>query len=255
MTMELGASIRRMAPRGSGKSFTDEQNARMREAAKKLLERYDSITALAAELDISQPALSNFLNSNSGVGPQVADKIARMSGTTLLAYLDPALAALAGESHARPVFRNLPGWIEALIEVIRDKPWFPRPALEAVAETNMLFAVEKVTKEMIINQANAWISNAPAALLEQLDAARIDAEIEEAEERYDRALALQKEMTERGEKPPHVSELMRQLEKKDHRAKRSALSAAVTLPKKARGAKAANEPRAAVPKKPRTPKT
>lgn len=98
-------------PGPKGKSFSDEQNARIRDAAKRLLDRYRTTVALAKELGVAQPTVSNFLSGKNGAGPEIALKIAAASGMSL----DELIGSEPGDGR-RPTFGGLPGWPEAEAE-------------------------------------------------------------------------------------------------------------------------------------------
>src|SRR5438067_2073560 len=94
-----------------GKSFTADQNTRVREAVREMLPRFDNNrTALARELGISQAGLSSFLNERTGAGPQLASAVAHQLGISLSELIEGKQHVERGD---RPVFKNLAGWSEA----------------------------------------------------------------------------------------------------------------------------------------------
>jgi hypothetical protein len=64
------------------RSFTDEQNERMRALVNALVRRFGNQRKVADALRISQPALSAFVLGKYGVGPAVARRIADLSGVS-----------------------------------------------------------------------------------------------------------------------------------------------------------------------------
>lgn len=113
----MGAAKRRP----SGKSFSDEENARIRAAAQVLLDRYGTMTALGRVLGVSQPTVSTFLRAVApdGAGVQLAEAVARETGVTL----DELRSGRRGEAQPAgtvPCFGDLPGWAEAEAEA-REK--------------------------------------------------------------------------------------------------------------------------------------
>lgn len=82
--MEQGLTIVRMSG-GSGKSFTPEENARIRAGARQLLARPgQSHTSVAKRLGIAQPTFSSFVRAEhpTGAGMRMARAIARELGIT-----------------------------------------------------------------------------------------------------------------------------------------------------------------------------
>lgn len=107
-----------------GKSFSDEQNQRMRAVANKLSDRLGSRAALAEALDVSPPTISNFLNGKNGAGSELAQKLANYLGRTLSELIDPdgvdapvgpVPRALQGwdaaEARAREILSHTPAWV------------------------------------------------------------------------------------------------------------------------------------------------
>jgi hypothetical protein len=112
----------------SGKSYTDEENARVRTAAKKVLaEKFDgNKTAMARALKVSQPTISNLINDeDAGVGPGLALKIALATGTTREALLagkaDPTITYDAGSKPGlgQTVLGQLDGFEKTWDEMVR----------------------------------------------------------------------------------------------------------------------------------------
>lgn len=103
--------------RPSGKSFSDEENARIRAGARTLLDQYGTKTDLARALGVAQPTVSTFLRADApdGAGVQLAEAIARELGVTLdeLRTGKPAPTPPPGTV---PRFGDLPGWAAAEAE-------------------------------------------------------------------------------------------------------------------------------------------
>jgi plasmid maintenance system antidote protein VapI len=64
-------------------SFTEDQNAKLRVVAQRLVERLGSQALLAEHLGVMQPSLSNLLLGKSGFGPRPAMLLAELEGTDL----------------------------------------------------------------------------------------------------------------------------------------------------------------------------
>lgn len=77
-----------------GKSLGSEQNRRVRAAARSLLPRYGSITALARRLGMTQAGLSSFLCGRTGAGFQLATALARELGVSLTELIDGSVVPL-----------------------------------------------------------------------------------------------------------------------------------------------------------------
>lgn len=111
-------TVASMHDRGDGRSFTPDQNEKLREMAAKLLtERHkDNRSELARRLGVSGAALSNFLNGVTGAGTKIASALARELGMSL----PEIIGAASGDEtrSSRPQFGNLeewPRWEEWLI--------------------------------------------------------------------------------------------------------------------------------------------
>lgn len=118
MRMPMNTAFRLVdMPPARGKSFSVEENARIREGARALLERAGSQAALAETLGVSQPTLSNFIRAEhpTGAGPRLGDAIARELGITLDELRTGQRRAPAGA----PIFGAIPGWAEAEAEARR----------------------------------------------------------------------------------------------------------------------------------------
>jgi transcriptional regulator with XRE-family HTH domain len=188
-----------------------------------LRERGWSERALSERAGLSPVHIGKILDRGGGrAGADTLARIASAAGVSLDWLITGHAPGAPAEGSSHPVYRNLPGWTEAVTIVRRTKPYLPIQALEAAGETNALLVTGPVTPDMVLRQANTWLDNADPALLEQLDSERVKLEIAAAEARYDRALAMQEAMRARGETVPHVQELMRQLEKTERRTRTAA---------------------------------
>lgn len=92
----------------------------------------------------------------------------------------------------RPVFRNLPGWAEAVAVARKKARHIPAYAFAAAGDTNALAVTDAVTPEMVIRTATMWLEVANQDELERLEGAAADAEIARLEREYDARLAKQK---------------------------------------------------------------
>lgn len=120
--MPIGASVTvgsmaRTGP-GSGRSFGDAENARLRAIAERMLRECDgNQRRLAERLGVRQPTVSNFLAGKTGAGVQLASAIATHAGVTLQ-------GAVGGDdTAATPRWRDLPGWQD---EERKAREMFPR---------------------------------------------------------------------------------------------------------------------------------
>jgi len=141
----------------SGKSYSVEQNERLRERARDLLsERYDgNKTALAAALGLSQATVSNFLNGKSGAGFQLVTALARELGVTHDALVHGRSVAPEGSIR----FGDLPGWQQAIQEVLRSPAYRGRlPAAAVVGTSDFMGATAPsvVDARTVFNYARAW---------------------------------------------------------------------------------------------------
>lgn len=113
-----------------GKSLTPEQNARVREAVRKLVKRHGGNITRTAEqerLEISQAGLSSFLSERTGAGMQLVTSVARAMQINPFVLINghdslpdpppmrPVLGNLPGyeeaEAHARTILRTAPEWV------------------------------------------------------------------------------------------------------------------------------------------------
>ncbi|MCC6552932.1 MAG: helix-turn-helix transcriptional regulator [Polyangiaceae bacterium] len=102
----------------TGKSLTPEQNARVREAVRKLLQQNDnSQTKVAPLLGVEQATLSRFVSGQQGTSLHVAWKVAEFLHIDPLELIDPHQAVLSARGRSAT-----------------HDPRFPsRPAAEAAA--------------------------------------------------------------------------------------------------------------------------
>ena len=117
MPMNQAVTLDLVGP-SRGKSFSNEENARIRTAGRELLKRHASQVALAEALGVSQPTLSNFLRVEhpTGAGVQLANAIAHAYGVTLDELRTGAPRSASG---AAPRFGDMPGWDAAETEARR----------------------------------------------------------------------------------------------------------------------------------------
>ncbi len=70
-------------PPGRGRTYSSEQNERIRAAAQELLGRYGSQANLAASLGLKQPSLSSYLLGRYNAGPHLMKRVAELRGMTV----------------------------------------------------------------------------------------------------------------------------------------------------------------------------
>jgi transcriptional regulator with XRE-family HTH domain len=133
-----------------GKSFSPEQNERIRDAARQLLSGSDNRTALAAELGVSQPSLSNFLNGKTGAGPQLATAIASHLGVSLSSLIGET--GPGGSDDEKPINANLPGYLEAEAEAKRISG-LPAWTFQVARTRSNLIPRQGVTAQYVIDEA------------------------------------------------------------------------------------------------------
>jgi hypothetical protein len=184
-----------------GKSFTPEQNARVRAAARKLVAANgDNITRTADQLGITQAGLSSFLGERTGAGPQLATAIARRMRISLQMLIDGREDIPEPPESPVPLFGNLEGYAEQE-RIAREiaGPTFPAAAFERVRGWAGVLAPGELTPQFILGLAMV----ARGALLDptaaQRASAKIDAQIKGDKTRT--ARRLKREHDEREGRP------------------------------------------------------
>jgi transcriptional regulator with XRE-family HTH domain len=109
---------------GKSGSLSDEQNERVRKIAGRLFrEKFgENGSEMARELGIRQPTVSRFLSGIAGTSLEVAGRICELAGEDPFTVL--GLRRLGGGSSSQvgpraPMFRTLPGWLDAEVEARR----------------------------------------------------------------------------------------------------------------------------------------
>lgn len=100
------------------KTFTDEQNERIRKAVARLVEDMGTRTAVAHLLGVDQPQISQLLNENAGAGFPLAATLARHLGVSIEQLVDGRAAPARGGAGAIR-YGDLPGWAQASAEARR----------------------------------------------------------------------------------------------------------------------------------------
>lgn len=132
-----------------GKSLSPPQNARVRAAARALLERHATVTALADVLGLTQAGLSSFLTERTGAGFQLAGAVARESGVSLGELID-GTDALPPPAAALPLLGNARGWdtAEAAYRArVGDK--YPEKAYELARQAASAHAPDPITEDYV----------------------------------------------------------------------------------------------------------
>ncbi len=111
---------------GSERSYTDEENERLRAVVGQLVQRFGNQRRVADALEISQPALSAFLLGRYGFGPAVVRRIASLVGRTpdeLLSGARGSIVAPARDEfpNREPVieFAKRVGYSDAVVKKLR----------------------------------------------------------------------------------------------------------------------------------------
>lgn len=142
----------------SGKSYSVEENVRLRARARELLlGRFgDNRTAMAKALEVSQATVSNFLSGKSGAGRTLATAIARELGISHDALV-VGDASAAGTESVR--FGDLPGWQEAVETVLTSSPYrgrLPEAAVRGTCEFKGVTVPSVIDARTVFNYARAW---------------------------------------------------------------------------------------------------
>jgi hypothetical protein len=134
-----------------GKSFSQEQNARVRKAAEALLVTYGgNRTSMARALKLTQAGLSSFLLQRTGAGPQLASAIAEACGMTLTELIQ-------GDEDPRPRLANIPRWPELVKRALDEAPEVPEFCYAPVGRIAAdLTGNDQVDVAFIVELARAW---------------------------------------------------------------------------------------------------
>jgi transcriptional regulator with XRE-family HTH domain len=175
-TLSSTALMVRPMPSPKGKSLSPEQNARVREAARKLLDKHDSATALAKTLGVTQAAVSSLLTERTGAGFQMAGAIARQLGITLTELIDGTDALPDPPASSAPVFGNLRGY-DAAERAARARPGaalYEEQDWAAPRGWSGVLAMHEVTPDFVITLVaaarEARLHPGPSAEDKKLDA-------------------------------------------------------------------------------------
>ncbi len=184
-TVLTTALMVKRVPLPKGKSLSPEQNARVREAVRALLPRYDdNITALARQLGISQAGLSSFLSGRTGAGFQLGTAVARMLRISLTALTDGADDGQAMSDAAMPVLGNARGWPAAEASYrARVGDRYPERAYEMARAAASAHAPDPITEDFVADVVMVlWKHHVDPSLIER-SRKKIDAQIKGDETR------------------------------------------------------------------------
>lgn len=170
--------------------------------------------AAAKAYGVTPSALSELLSDKRGAGMKLLDGIAKSTGKSVdeivggPAHAPQPVRTVYAERY--PMFRNSPGWSEALAEARKARPFYPDYAWNAAGETSAL-VLERVTPDQVIRFAQAWLDTLTADRLEALDAMVAQRERAEYEARVLEAERIRAEQLAAGGKADELDAIFARL--------------------------------------------
>jgi len=131
-----------------------DEDERVRVVVQQLVQEAGSQSAAARRIGMSQQTISRHL-SGVPAGKNLAAKVAKAAG---LGYRQLVRGDEVERSGA-PRFGNLNGWPEAEAAARRRYRHIPPEAWEAVREWSGASAPERVTAEVVLSLATAWVAS------------------------------------------------------------------------------------------------
>ena len=161
--------------RSRSRSLTDEENQRVCDAVRGLLDEYNTqgeLTATLLRVDgaaVSQQSVSNAL-ANKTVGLAFARAVA----TRMDISLEELISGNRGNRSAVQRYHELPGWEEAAEEVLEEE-MAPAYAVAEAGKGLVSYPVKRVDATLVYDEAMRWMKHAPFEVRKAAEKAEIQA--------------------------------------------------------------------------------
>jgi hypothetical protein len=157
------------------RSLTPEENQRVCDAVRGLLDEYDSQGELSAAIllpegkAVSQQSVSNAL-ANKTVGLTFARAVAMRMGISL----EELISGNRGNRGAVQRYHELPGWQEAAEQVL-DEEMAPPYAVAEAGKGLVSYPVKRVDETLVYDEAMRWMKHAPFEVRKAAEKAEVQA--------------------------------------------------------------------------------
>lgn len=157
------------------RSLTDEENQRVCDAVRLLLDEHDSQGELSLSIilnegkPVSQQSVSNAL-ANKTVGIAFARAVATRMGITI----EELLTGYRGNRSTVQRYDELPGWEDAADKVLLEE-MAPPFAVAAAGRGLVSYPVKLVDWMLVVDEASRWMKHAPFEARKAAERAEIEA--------------------------------------------------------------------------------